>query len=131
MKMKQVIGVVLALSFMGGSIHAPIAQAALVGTDEIILSTTQQQQVSEARDHIQVMLARDEVSAQLAQMGVDPELIVSRVDSLTDAEVLQLAAQMDELPAGGSILGAAVFIFLVLLVTDILGFTDVFPFVNR
>jgi hypothetical protein len=38
---------------------------------------------------------------------------------------------MDEMPAGGSIVGAAVLIFLVLLVTDIVGWTDVYPFVNK
>ena len=34
----------------------------------------------------------------------------------------------DELPAGGDLLGAAVLIFLVLLFTDIMGYTKVFPF---
>jgi hypothetical protein len=41
---------------------------------------------------------------------------------------------MDQLPAGGdgigTIVGAAVLVFLILLITDILGFTHVFPFVK-
>jgi hypothetical protein len=41
---------------------------------------------------------------------------------------------MDQLPAGGDavgvLIGASLFVFIVLLITDILGFTDVFPFVK-
>ena len=59
----------------------------------------------------------------------------ARVNSLTDEEVSQVARQMDQLPAGGDglaiIVGAAVLIFLVLLLTDILGLTDVFKFVKK
>ena len=48
--------------------------------------------------------------------------------ALSDDEVAQLAARMDSLPAGGEIIGALVLIFIILLITDILGFTKVFPF---
>jgi len=51
-----------------------------------------------------------------------------RVAAMTDEEAAQLAAQLDSLPAGGSIVGAIVLVFLVLLITDILGFTKIFPF---
>jgi hypothetical protein len=65
---------------------------------------------------------------------VNPEEAKARVDSLTDQEVAEIAARFDQLPAGGNgigvIVGAAVLIFLVLLITDILGVTDVFPFVK-
>jgi UPF0716 family protein affecting phage T7 exclusion len=47
---------------------------------------------------------------------------------MTDDEAAQLAAQLDSLPTGGSIVGAIVLVFLVLLITDILGFTKIFPF---
>jgi hypothetical protein len=54
---------------------------------------------------------------------------------LSDSEAIAIADQIEQLPAGGSaigvIIGAALIIFLVLLVTDILGYTDVFPFVNK
>ena len=46
-----------------------------------------------------------------------------------------MADQIERLPAGGSaigvIIGAALIVFLVLLATDILGYTDVFPFVKK
>ena len=61
--------------------------------------------------------------------GVDPAEVLGRVQALTDAEAQALAAQIDAAPAGASdILGTIVFIFVLLLVTDILGLTKVFPF---
>jgi hypothetical protein len=66
---------------------------------------------------------------------VNPEEAKARVDSLTDQEIAKIAARIDQLPAGGDglgvIVGAAVLIFLVLLLTDILGITDIFPFVKK
>jgi len=67
--------------------------------------------------------------------GISPMEATARVDSLSDAEIMQIADKMDQLPAGGStfgvIIGAAVIIFIVLLITDILGFTDIFAFVKH
>jgi hypothetical protein len=58
--------------------------------------------------------------------------VKARVAALTDAEAAELAARIDELPAGGvSVLGAALIVFLVLLLTDILGYTKVFPFTRQ
>jgi hypothetical protein len=58
----------------------------------------------------------------------------ARVDSLSDSEVIEVADKIEQLPAGGGAFGAvivaSVIVFLVLLITDILGYTDVFPFVK-
>ena len=73
--------------------------------------------------------AREDVAKILGQMDVDPKMIEERVASMTDDEVWEIAYQIDTLPAGGSsIIGAVVFVFVLLLVTDILGFTKVFNF---
>lgn len=117
---------VLIMSVMMLSIQAP-AVAGMVGTGEVI---AQQQQTLD-RGQLLGALAQEDVRAQLVALGVDPEQAAARVAALSDEEVQLLAAQMDEMPAGGSVLGVAVFIFLVLLATDILGFTDVFPFVKK
>ena len=65
-------------------------------------------------------------------MDVDSKMIEERVASLTDEEASEIAYQVGTLPAGGSAVGslisAAVFVFVVLLITDILGFTKVFDF---
>ena len=69
------------------------------------------------------------VVAALQARGVDPAAARARVAALGDAEAAYLAQQIDLAPAGGdSLLGVLVFIFVLLLVTDILGLTKVFPF---
>lgn len=117
---------VLVMSVMMLSIQAP-AVAGMVGTGEVI---AQQQQTLD-RGQLLGALAQEDVRVQLVALGVDPEQAAARVAALSDEELQLLAAQMDEMPAGGSVLGVAVFIFLVLLATDILGFTDIFPFVKK
>ena len=85
-----------------------------------------------AKERIIGLLERSDVRAQLATLGVNPADAKARVAALTDDEAAQLAARMDSMPAGGdgigAVLGVAVLVFLVLLLTDILGFTHVFPF---
>jgi hypothetical protein len=94
------------------------AQAALVATDAAL-----------ERQRIAGLLERAEVQQQLRAYGVEPAEARARVAALTDAEAAQLVSNIDGLPAGGiNILGAIVLVFLVLLVTDILGYTKVFPF---
>lgn len=84
---------------------------------------------AEQRDEVISALQRDEVQNELERQGVDPDQVVERVERMNDAEIAQLHGQLDELPAGGSsLVSAAVFVFVVLLVTDLLGLTDVFPF---
>jgi hypothetical protein len=98
-------------------------QAAMVGTDANL--------AGEARNRFEAMLDRAEVRKKLEAYGVSVADVRARVASLTDEEAASLGRQIDTLPAGGfaeELIGAAVFVFLVLLITDILGFTKVFPF---
>lgn len=121
------LGLLIALVIVASSIAAPAAQAARIGTATL----AEQASASEARERIDALLERADVRAELERLGVDPAQAEQRVAALSDAEAQRLAGRIEELPNGGSIIGAAVFIFLVLLVTDILGFTDVFPFVTK
>jgi len=90
--------------------------------------TTDQLAASAERDQVKDFLQRAEVRSRLQSMGVDADAARARVNALTDAEARDLAARIDELPAGGEILGILLTVFIVLLITDILGFTKVFPF---
>lgn len=72
-------------------------------------------------------LMREDVQAELARMGVSADDAHARIAALTDDEAAQLNQQIQQAPAGG-IIGVIVFVFLVLLITDILGLTKVFPF---
>lgn len=107
--------------------HVPAANAALIGTDTVVIGA--QNQATRAR--IENLLNREEVKNRLAESGVSVTEVQARVDSLTDAEAETLAANLDQLPAGGSTLGVVLFVFVVLIITDLLGFTDIFPFVKK
>jgi hypothetical protein len=80
------------------------------------------------RERIHEVLARDDVQEQLVAQGVDPAEVEARVAALSDAEAAQMADQLEEMPAGASVIGALFAVFVILLVTDILGLTNVFPF---
>ncbi len=124
------VAYVVAVGMLALSLHAPGAQAGLVSTTSVLADTQAQQD----RDRIGALLARDDVKAQLLAYGVQPQLVQARVDSLTDEEVRSLAGKLDALPAGGSlgsVLGVALIVFLVLLFTDIMGWTSVFPFTKK
>ena len=106
------------------------ALAALIGTEELVRS----QEAVEARAYIASVLAREDIQNALIARGIDPIEAQARVETLTDQEAIQVASTMEQLPAGGVIgyiVGLAVLVFLVLLVTDILGYTDIFPFVKK
>jgi len=107
------------------------AFAGMIGTETVLDATRSQ----EARDYLNRTLAREDVRASLVAQGIDPLEAKARVESLSDAEAVSLADQIEELPAGGSALGilvgALLIVFIVLLITDILGYTDVFPFVKK
>ena len=87
-----------------------------------------------ARSYVNRMMVQTEVREALIAQGIDPLEAKARLDSLSDAEVIRLAEQIEHLPAGGNALGvlvgAALIVFIVLLITDILGYTNVFPFVS-
>lgn len=98
--------------------------AAMIGTEQAVSAVTAQQN----RDKLAAALARPDVAAQLENMGVAKSEAEARVAALSDAEVATLAGRVDSLPAGGDIIGAIIFVFVLLLVTDILGLTKVYPF---
>ena len=82
-----------------------------------------------ARAHVLATLERADVAAALRDRGVSLDEARERVAALTDAEAAIVARTIDEAPAGaGDLLGTLVFLFVLLLITDILGFTKVFPF---
>ena len=97
------------------------AQAGIVATDAALAAGE--------RDRVVTLLERADVRAQLEAVGVSPAQVKARVAALSDEEIAQLVGQIDRLPAGGDgIIGAIVLIFIVLLITDILGLTKIFPF---
>ncbi|MFP4258149.1 MAG: PA2779 family protein [Desulfovermiculus sp.] len=128
-KMFQIISVVVLVVFCSTLLPAPALQAAMLGTDSVLPSKT-----DATRTQLQELLQRDDVEQSLQEHGIDVQEAKARVMTLSDAELEQIQGRLDTLPAGegavGAIVGGAVFIFVVLLITDILGFTNVFTFVH-
>lgn len=104
------------------------AKAKMISTEASIAIA----QSAEDRSKVNAFIEREDVQKVMADHGVDVKEAQMRVASLTDAEIAEIAGKLDTMPAGagavGAIVGAAVLIFLVLLVTDLLDLTDVFPF---
>ncbi len=104
------------------------AQAGMISTEQVAVSEGLRT-AADARAHVMATLERADVAAALAERGVDIDQARARVAALTDAEAARVAQEIDSAPAGANdILGTIVFIFVLLLITDILGFTKIFPF---
>ncbi|WP_298831015.1 PA2779 family protein [uncultured Piscinibacter sp.] len=117
--------IAVCLSF-AGFVHS--AQATLVSTEQVAASEGVTS-AAEQRAYVNSMLTRADVAAGLQERGIDLEQAKARVAALTDAEVAHVAHTLDTAPAGASdVLGTIIFIFVLLLITDILGFTKIFPF---
>lgn len=101
-------------------------------TVQAAMVTTEQAMVTPAgdahRDRVTAFFSRDDVRSELQAQGVSADEAIARVQAMSDTEVAQLADRVDEAPAGAGVVGVMFSVFLILLVTDILGFTKVFPF---
>jgi hypothetical protein len=75
-------------------------------------------------------LGSAELQSALVGMGVNPADAQLRVGRLTDAQVSDLHARLDQLPAGAGALEAVLIVFLVFVITDALGITNIFTFVT-
>jgi hypothetical protein len=99
-------------------------QAALISTGQVVSA-----QQTDARALVLQVLERADVQAKLEEYGVSKAAAEQRIDAMSDEEVSRLAGHIQNDPAGGiSVLGVALIVFLVLLLTDILGYTKIFPF---
>lgn len=105
-----------------GALSVPLpAFAGIVGTETAMAGAE--------RTRLASLLERDELRAQLQALGVSPAEVQARVAALSDEEAARLVAEIDAAPAGGGdVLVVALIVFLVLLFTDIMGWTKVFPF---
>jgi hypothetical protein len=127
----------LAVLFLTAVGPLPALQAAMIQTDQvesgkILDNVPQSPEAAADRETVMTFMAREDVRQQMRDLGVDPAEAEARVAAMSEAEVQELAGKLESAQAGegplGAIIGAAVFVFIVLLITDILCFTDVFPF---
>lgn len=120
---KAILSLVLSVT-----LFAQVSWAQIASTESVL----ERPMAVSSQDKVTQFIAREDVVKTFEKMGVDPKMIELRVASMSDEEASTIASQIDTLPAGGDalggIVGAAVFIFIVLLITDLLGFTKVFSF---
>jgi len=116
----RIVSGALIVCTLGAGMPLP-ASAAIIATDQVAASAE--------RDRVKSFLDRAEVQARMQALGVNPQAALARVDALSDDEVAALAGRLEQLPAGGTdIVSALLLVFIILLITDILGFTKIFPF---
>ena len=129
-RMLKPVGFFLAVLMLLISGPFQTALAAMIGTETVL----DQSRGQEARAYLNQLLAREDIQAALVARGIDPQEARARIDSLSDAEAVLAADKFDQLPAGSgffeALLIVAFLVFLILLITDITGYTDVFPFVH-
>ena len=106
------------------------AMAAMIETESVVDS----ERAHNAREYLKTFLAREDVKSALVSQGIDPQEAQNRIDSLTEEEARLVADQLDQMPAGAgffsTLLIVVFLVFVILLVTDITGYTDIFPFVK-
>ena len=98
------------------------ASAGMVSTQDAL----QIEQREATINKVEVWLQREDVSQQLVALGVDPADARERVASLSAEEIEQLATSIETMPAGGDLLALVGAVFVVLLVLELVGITDVF-----
>ena len=109
-------------AFLSGGMSAP-ASADLVDNKQLAMQSELQMQ----RDGVLNLMAREDVQSTMMAYGVSATDIENRINNLTEAELLQIQGQLDQLPAGEGALGAVLTILLIFILLDIAGVTDIFP----
>jgi hypothetical protein len=118
--------------FLKASILCPMlvlgmsqASAAVFSSEQVIAN----QQFNFNKQQVLSYVDSAEVQNKLIELGVSPADAKQRIANMTHAELNALNTQMNEMPAGG-IVGVVVTVLVVVLVTDLMGLTDVYPFIN-
>ncbi|HXH30887.1 MAG TPA: PA2779 family protein [Bacteriovoracaceae bacterium] len=127
--MRAYLSMILVAAVLTLSSNSVQAMPRMLSTMNVVEAVT----TTEQKEKIIDFLHQEKVQQQMTRMGVDPQEALRRVAALSPSEIQGLSQQMEKGTAGGdlgvgSIVGAAVFVFLVLLITDILGYTKIFPF---
>jgi len=117
----QIIIFPLLIAFLLVNAFTPAANAAVIDTQTLLAVETESPQ-----DVLTAFLAREDVHDQMVALGVDPESAANRVAGLTDQELVELQSHIRELPAGSSALAVLGAVFLVLIVLELVGVTNIF-----
>ena len=112
-----------ALLFLLSTLWFPAANAVVLNTGS---AETFQHTAPADKVIIQDFLLQETVQLQLEKMGVSPELAKARVAALTPMEQQLLQQKIADLPAGAGVVEVIGIVFIVLLILELLGVTDIF-----
>jgi hypothetical protein len=101
---------------------AQVAPAGMIGTAHLVDEESRAASLS----RMEVLLAREDVSRQLEAFGVDRALVVERLNGLSHAELMELEGKLGEQVAGGDVVAIVGVVFIVLLILELVGVTDIF-----
>jgi len=116
----------LILSFLLLTLSFSQVQAAIISNTQVF----QQAQHIHDKEALLQIIKRNDVQQQLVKLGVSAADAEKRINNMTQQEIAQLNQQINELPAGGDALGLIVLIFIIFVITDVIGATDIFPFIH-
>ncbi len=122
--MKRIFLIMLVAGFFAASVNS--AYADVIPSDNVIA----EQQRLYNKQQILDMVDSQQVQDQLVALGVNPADAKKRIANMTDAELAEFQRQMDELPAGQGVVSAIVTVLVVIALLDVLGVTDVYPFIR-
>lgn len=115
---------ILAALMLFVGVQSATVQAAMISTSDVIAKQTEQLN----RAQVLELLNKQEAIDALTAMGIDPNTVEQRVNSMTAEELQAFNQQVADMQAGGdSLLGVVVLVFVVLIVLDLLGTTNIFP----
>jgi hypothetical protein len=125
MKFNRSIVIVLSTVLVWAGFSTSVA-AAVVSTGDAFAIEQSAVGASERLAGVRAVMARDDVQQAMIRLGVDPVEADLRVAALSGPELAQLQGQLEQLPAGGSLLALIGAVFVVLLILELTGVTDIF-----
>jgi hypothetical protein len=118
---KRAIASLMVVNLLGPGLFTS-AQAGLIGTQASLAMEQRQGRL----ERVQGLVLRQEVQSQMVAMGVDPAAVQERLAALTDEELQTLEGRLDSLPAGGDALAVVGIVFVVLIILELVGVTNIF-----
>lgn len=125
-KAGKTLSLILSALVMWSGLLLSSANAGVVSSSDMLV----EQHQFESKQSVKDFLDRDDVKQQLVELGVSPADVDSRIDAMTADELAELNATLQDAPAGAGLVGVVLTIFIVFVITDVIGATDIFPFIR-
>ncbi|OZG73205.1 hypothetical protein BTA51_12035 [Hahella sp. CCB-MM4] len=125
-RLKRPVSVVLAIFTLLLGLQSSVSRAAMISTE----SQLQSEQLQYDREQLLQLTQTDEAKDILLSMGVSPDDVEKRINHMTQEELAQFNQQMNDMPAGAGVVGVILLIFVILIVLDLLGTTNIFPVIK-